>query len=94
MANWSTKRLNCRAIFDLLGKGFTLLRFTDVDVAPIVDGAAERAMPLDVVDVRDAHARRLYQRDLVLICPDQHVAWRSNTVASEPLAMIDRIRGE
>jgi hypothetical protein len=62
MANWSTKRLNCRAIFNLLGKGFTLLRFTDVDVAPIVDGAAERAMPLDVVDVRDARPTPLSTR--------------------------------
>jgi 2-polyprenyl-6-methoxyphenol hydroxylase-like FAD-dependent oxidoreductase len=83
-----------RAIFDLFGTGFTLLRFADIDVAPIVDAAADRVTPLDVVDVRDTHARRLYQRDLVLIRPDQHVAWRSNTVASDPLAVIDRVRGD
>jgi hypothetical protein len=83
-----------RAIFDLFGKGFTLLRFTDIDVAPIVDAATDRAMPLDVVDIRDPHARRLYQRDLVLIRPDQHVAWRSSTVASDPLAVIDCVRGD
>jgi hypothetical protein len=83
-----------RAIFDLFGTGFTLLRFTDTDVTPMVDAAAERGMPLDVVDIRDPQARRRYQRDLVLIRPDQHVAWRGNTVANDPLAVIDRVRGD
>ena len=66
-----------RAIFDLFGAGFTLLRFADIDVAPIVAAAADLGVPLDVVDLRDSHACHLYQRDLVLIRPDQHVAWRA-----------------
>jgi hypothetical protein len=83
-----------RAIFDLFGTGFTLLRFTDTDVTPMVDAADEHGMPLDVVDIRDPQARRRYQRDLVLIRPDQHVACRGNTVANDPSAVIDRVRGD
>ena len=34
-----------RAIFDLFGTGFTLLRFADIDVTPIVAAAADREFP-------------------------------------------------
>ncbi len=82
-----------QAIFDLFGTGFTLLRFADVDVDPIVAAAADRNVPLVVVDVRDRHARTLYERDLVLIRPDQHVAWRGDTAPADPGSVVDRIRG-
>lgn len=82
-----------QAIFDLFGRGFTLLRFNNIDVDAIVAAAAEHGMPLKVVDVRDERARGLYQRDLVLVRPDQHVAWRGNTVPDRPGTVIDRVRG-
>lgn len=82
-----------RALFDLFQQGFTLLRFADHDVTALTDAAAERGVPLEVVDVRDAHARVLYERDLVLVRPDQHVAWRGDAPPAEPLRVMDRIRG-
>ncbi|MEE1765171.1 FAD-dependent monooxygenase [Streptomyces sp. SP18BB07] len=82
-----------RAIFDLLHAGFTLLRFADHDVTALAEAAAERCLPLKIVDVRDPHARTLYERDLVLIRPDQHVAWRGDTPPADPPHVIDRIRG-
>ena len=47
-----------RAIFDLFGPGFTLLRFDDIDVAAFAAGAAKCGMPLKIVDIRDGHAAR------------------------------------
>jgi hypothetical protein len=82
-----------RALFDLFGSGFTLLRFTDADVQPLVDAAAQRGLPLTVLDLEDPRARRLYERDLVLIRPDQHVAWRGNALPSHPVEIVDRVRG-
>jgi len=82
-----------QAIFDLFGTGFTLLRFDDIDVDALVAAAAERGMPLKVVDIRDDHARALYQRDLVLIRPDHHVAWRGNAVTDRSDTVLDRVRG-
>lgn len=82
-----------RAIFDLFGTGFTLLRFADIDTEGLVKAAAARGVPLDVVDIRDEHARCLYQRDLVLIRPDQHVAWRGDVVPDNPFRVIDLVRG-
>jgi 2-polyprenyl-6-methoxyphenol hydroxylase-like FAD-dependent oxidoreductase len=82
-----------QAIFDLFGLGFTLLRFADLDVDTVAAAAAERGMPLKVVDIRDDHARTLYERDLVLIRPDHHVAWRGDAVPDNPGAILDRVRG-
>ena len=81
------------AIFDLFGPWFTLLTFGDADPAPLVAAAAQRGVPLAVVDIDDAHARSIYERDFVLIRPDQHVAWRGDAMPDDALAVIDRVRG-
>lgn len=84
---------NGQAIFDLFGHGFTLLRFAELDVDSLAAAAAERGIPLKIVDIREGHARRLYERDLVLIRPDHHVAWRGDTAPDRPEAILDRVRG-
>lgn len=84
---------NGTAIFDLFGPWFTLLTFVDGDVTAFAGAARERGVPFDVVNIREAHARSIYERDFVLIRPDQHVAWRGNALPADPLAIIDRIRG-
>jgi len=50
-------------------------------------------VPLTVVDIRDAHVRSIYERDFVLVRPDQHVAWRGDEMPSDALAVIDQVRG-
>ena len=82
-----------RAIFDLFGPGFTLLRFAERDVTALIEAARSRGVPLEVVDISDEHARRLYERSLVLVRPDQHVAWRGDTLPDRPADLIDQIRG-
>jgi 2-polyprenyl-6-methoxyphenol hydroxylase-like FAD-dependent oxidoreductase len=84
---------NGDAIFDLFGQGFTLVRFTDTDVGELLTAAQVRGLPLKLLDVRDSNAHKIYERDLILIRPDQYVAWRGNHVPSDPLAVIDRVRG-
>jgi hypothetical protein len=34
-----------------------------------------------------------YRRKLVLVRPDQHIAWHGDAVTDDPLALIDRVRG-
>ena len=82
-----------RPIFDLFSNEFTLLRFADIDTEALTDAARRRGVPLEIIDIRDEHARRLYERDLVLIRPDQHVAWRGNTAPGAPERLIDIVRG-
>jgi len=81
------------ALLDHLGRGFTLLRFADVDTAALERAAAAQGVPLEVVDLRDAYARQIYERDLVLVRPDQHVAWRGYEAPINADVVMGRVRG-
>jgi len=72
-----------RSLYDELGFEFTLLRLGDKapDAAPFQAAAAAQGVPLTVVDIAAEEARDLYEADLVLIRPDQIVAWRGSTTA-------------
>src|SRR5215470_16819047 len=71
-----------RSTLDLFGRGFTLLRFgaRPVDTRALEEAAADRAVPLHGCDVRDGAVEALYERHLVLVRPDGHVAWRGDEV--------------
>lgn len=68
------------SLFDKLGLGFTLLRLGAgaPEATDFADAAQSLGIPLTMLDIPDNDIRDLYGRDLVLIRPDQHVAWRSN----------------
>ena len=73
---------------------YTLIRLDPtVRVAGIVEAAARRGVPLAVLDVDAADARALYARKLVLVRPDQHVAWRGDEEPAVPMELIDLVRG-
>jgi hypothetical protein len=59
----------------------------------MVEAAAKRRVPLTVVEVKVPEARELYRHKLVLSRPDQHVAWRGDKEPSDPLELIDIVRG-
>ena len=82
-------------IFDQFGPDFTLLSFgaAGEDVDRLVDAAAEGGLPLSVCDVADDHLTGLYEKRLVLIRPDGHVAWRDDHAPTDAAAMIDTVRG-
>lgn len=76
---------NGKAIYDLLGKDWTLLTFSSQDdgTSHIMDAARELSIPLTLVDVsQERHARSIYEKPLVLVRPDHHVAWRALSVDS------------
>jgi 2-polyprenyl-6-methoxyphenol hydroxylase-like FAD-dependent oxidoreductase len=84
-----------RSTLDLFGNGFVLLRLgaDPPDVRTISAAAAERRVPLEIVDLADPQIAALYQRRLVLVRPDGHVAWRDDQAPSDALRLIDRVRG-
>ena len=83
------------ALFDHFGKDFTLLRLggSDEDTSAFTRSAADRGVPLTVFDEPDPETRALYEADLVLIRPDQYVAWRGDACPDDPGALIDLVRG-
>jgi 2-polyprenyl-6-methoxyphenol hydroxylase-like FAD-dependent oxidoreductase len=84
-----------RSTLDLFGKGFVLLRVgaKPPSVASLVAAAAQRAVPLQAIDLPDPAIAALYERRLVLVRPDGHVAWRADAPPADALAIIDRVRG-
>jgi 2-polyprenyl-6-methoxyphenol hydroxylase-like FAD-dependent oxidoreductase len=84
-----------RSILDLFGERFVLLRF-GAD-APKTDAVGEAfatsGVPLATVAIDDPATARLYERKLVLVRPDGHVAWRGDDVPSDPAAIVDVVRG-
>jgi 2-polyprenyl-6-methoxyphenol hydroxylase-like FAD-dependent oxidoreductase len=87
-------RADGRSLYDTLGFEFTLLRLGSKasDAKPFVQAAASLEMPLSVIDLASDEARELYQSDLVLIRPDQIVAWRGNSTA-DALRVLRQVSG-
>jgi 2-polyprenyl-6-methoxyphenol hydroxylase-like FAD-dependent oxidoreductase len=80
-----------RSVYDEFGRGFTLLDFGADDGAGALETAAKtRGVPLKTLrlDAPDG----LYRTKLVLVRPDQHIAWHGDEVA-DAMAVIDRVRG-
>ena len=63
------------------------------DGAEIADAAKTRGVPLRTVTIDEPEAAEIYQRKLVLVRPDGHVAWRGDTAPADALGVIDRVRG-
>jgi 2-polyprenyl-6-methoxyphenol hydroxylase-like FAD-dependent oxidoreductase len=84
-----------RSIIDLYGRGFTLMRFGGAapDVSSIERAFEARGTPLAVETIGDPAIGALYERQLALVRPDGHVAWRSDAVPIDPSALADRVRG-
>ncbi|PPJ56273.1 hypothetical protein CBER1_00737 [Cercospora berteroae] len=89
---------NGTAIFDTFGKAWTLLIFVEGKrvQSPFVEAAKALSMPLSIVNLaNESLAKKLYERALVLIRPDQHVAWRGNSVGTvdDALRVLERVSG-
>ena len=83
-----------RSLYDAFGPDYTLIRTNPtVSVMGIVEASAKRGVPLAVLDIDGADARALYARELTLVRPDHHVAWRSDKEPAAPLELVDLIRG-
>jgi len=85
-------RVGDRSIYDDLGDGMTLLALGDSPTEALERSARDHEVPLRVV--RHASALRdRYGAELILVRPDQHVAWRADRPPADPAALLDRVRG-
>jgi len=68
------------SLYDRFGFEWTLLRLggPSGNAEPLIAAARQRSLPLTVVELADTAARELYGADLVLVRPDQIVAWRGD----------------
>jgi hypothetical protein len=82
-----------RSTLDLFGQGFVLLRFDrNVDAGAFAKAAETCRVPLQIRDITDTYIAKIYEKPLVLVRPDGHVAWRGDDCA-HAARIIDRARG-
>jgi len=84
------------SLYDGFGAGFTLLVTAggaEDDIEQLRAAACDLALPLTVFAPADNRLRDLCGARLALIRPDQHVAWRGDTLDRDPRALFDRVRG-
>ena len=80
-------------IWNALGDGFTLLSFGDGDVSGFKAAAAARSVPLKVVQAPSTALADAYGTEMILVRPDQFVAWTGSGEALDPVAVINRVIG-
>ncbi len=77
---------------DLLGPAWTLIGPRGRGEG-LVAAAEARGLPLVSRHFTDVAARKVYGDDLILVRPDQHIAWSDGAVPSDPNLLLDRVLG-
>jgi hypothetical protein len=81
------------SIHDKLGPYFTLLIIDRADVPGVESAAKSLNIPLAVVQLGRPDLRAIYARNLLLVRPDQHVAWRGDSIPSDFETILKRVTG-
>ncbi len=83
-----------RSTLDLFGKGFVLMRvgMHAPDVQRFMQAAQKSGMPLEVVSIEEPAVAAAYERRLVLVRPDGHVAWQADDLI-DPHAIVNTVCG-
>jgi 2-polyprenyl-6-methoxyphenol hydroxylase-like FAD-dependent oxidoreductase len=83
------------ALHDRMGFGYTLLRLRPdaPDTAALEAAVRSYGAPLEVLSFDEPRLRQVYGRDLVLVRPDLHVAWRGDTPPDDPARVAATVTG-
>jgi hypothetical protein len=83
-----------RSLYDALGPGYTLLRLDrHAEIAGILEAAAAKNIPLQLVDTGGVDVPDAYRHKLVLCRSDQHVVWRGDAGPASSSALFETLRG-
>lgn len=83
------------ALNDELGLGFTLLTYgDDWSTAGLRQAFAKVSCPFEVKQLHSEAARSVFGRDLILVRPDLHVAWRGNRMPEDPDELVALVTGQ
>lgn len=84
-----------RSTLDLFGRGFVLMRLgADApDAAELTSVAATLGLPIESFQISEPAVVAAFERKLVLVRPDGHVAWRGDTLPDDVETLLDCVRG-
>jgi len=98
-STWPGSRLphvflsNGDSIHDRLGPYFTLLCLEEIDANVIQQAATKLKIPLEILYLMEPGLISIYERNLILVRPDQHVAWRGNALPNDIYELLSRVTG-
>jgi len=74
-----------QSTLDLFGRSYVLLRLGEDAPSPqaLEMAAAKYSVPLSTVQIADPQIAAVYERKLVLVRPDGHVAWRGDAIPGD-----------
>ena len=84
------------SLYDHFGEGYTLLATDGREesaMAALVTAADRLGIPVKVIAPKDSRMRRRYMAQLAIIRPDQHVAWRGDSLPEDVDSLLRRITG-
>ena len=84
-----------RTVFESLGTGFTLIALDapDAEVARLSDAARSTDVPLNVLRDSYRDGREAYGSKLLLVRPDQFVAWVADVGPTDPTELFRAVTG-
>lgn len=83
-------------VFEELGEGFTLLALDSdaAETASLEEAFATRGVPLKILRDDKGDGRASYEASLVLVRPDQFIAWAGNEPPADPDELVGTIVGD
>jgi 2-polyprenyl-6-methoxyphenol hydroxylase-like FAD-dependent oxidoreductase len=87
---------NGQSLYDLFGKGYSLLRFdASADAQSLLDAVHAQGIPLNLIDLSsESNVPAAYQHKLILCRTDQHVVWRGDNLPSSLPEFTKLLRGQ
>ena len=82
-----------RSTLDFFGRGFVLVTAETDQNHHLTDAAQQWGIPVQQICFLSAEARRLYEKNFVLVRPDGHVAWRGDVLPHDLKAWLLVVAG-
>ena len=78
------------SIYDKLGPWFNILQIgpNAPGVLAFEKAANELSIPINKIKIEEISALNLYQKSILLVRPDQHIAWRGNEVPEDVYGLL------
>lgn len=81
------------SIHDKLGRYFTLIALTPTNTAAVRQAAEAADIPVEIVELNRPDLLPIYERPLLLVRPDQHIAWRGDRLPDDVNGLLSLAAG-
>lgn len=81
------------SIHDKLGRYFTLIALTPTNTAAVRQAAEAVGIPIEIVELNRPDLLPIYERPLLLVRPDQHIAWRGDRLPDDVDSLLSLAAG-